>query len=63
MSDPVVLEDGHTYERGAIQQWLNSGHATSPMTNLRLVHRQLTPNYTLRSAAREWHAAHGKGCA
>ena len=54
MNDPVVLEDGNTYERGAIQQWLDSGHYTSPMTNLPLAHEQLTPNHLLRSAAREW---------
>ena len=50
------LEDGYTYEREAIQQWLNSGHDTSPMTNARLSHLQLTPNLTLRSAAKEWRA-------
>ncbi len=60
MNDPVVLEDGYTYEREAIQQWLNSGHDTSPMTNVRLSHQQLTPNLTLRAAAKEWQAAHTK---
>ena len=60
MHDPVVLVDGHSYEKEAIQQWLDSGHDTSPITNLRLAHKQLTPNYTLRSAAREWLAAHRK---
>ena len=59
MQDPVVLADGHSYERAAIQQWLDAGRSTSPMTNLRLTHRELTPNYSLRSAAMEWQAARG----
>ena len=57
MQDHVVLADGHSYERAAIQQWLDAGKRTSPMTNLRLAHRALTPNHTLRSAALEWQAA------
>ena len=60
MIDPVVSADGYTYERGAIEQWLSSGHDTSPVTKLRLAHTQLTPNHTLRSAGREWLAAHRK---
>lgn len=51
----MVAADGYTYSRAAIEQWLqNSGHCTSPMTNLRLSSRELRPNYTLRSAALEW---------
>ncbi|CAF3342810.1 unnamed protein product [Rotaria socialis] len=34
--DPVVLSDGFTYERAAIQQWLDTGHTRSPMTNIEL---------------------------
>lgn len=30
--DPVLTLDGHTYERHAISQWFESGHATSPIT-------------------------------
>ncbi len=57
LDDPVVAADGFTYSRAAIDQWLRSGHDTSPMTNLRLAHNHLTPNYTLRSVALEWRAA------
>jgi hypothetical protein len=60
IEDPVVAADGFSYSHAAIQQWLDSGQDTSPMTNLRLAHRQLTPNYTLRSVALEWQAAHDK---
>ena len=59
MQDPVVLADGHSYERAAIQEWLDAGKRTSPMTNLQLAHQNLTPNHTLRSAALEWQAVHG----
>lgn len=30
--DPVVAEDGHTYERSAVEQWLRT-HKKSPVTN------------------------------
>lgn len=53
MSDPHVAADGFTYEAEAIRGWLD-GASTSPMTNLRLAHRMLTPNKALRSAILEW---------
>ena len=31
MFDPVIAEDGCTYEREAIEKWFNNGHDTSPM--------------------------------
>jgi hypothetical protein len=31
--DPVILRDGHTYERVDIEQWFNMGNTTSPLTN------------------------------
>ncbi|KAK4847676.1 hypothetical protein QYF36_004539 [Acer negundo] len=36
MQDPVVAADGYTYEAEAMKGWLESGHDTSPLTNLRL---------------------------
>ncbi|KAJ7547340.1 hypothetical protein O6H91_08G081300 [Diphasiastrum complanatum] len=53
MEDPVIAADGYTYEHAAIQQWLQE-HDTSPLMNLPLDHRILTPNHSLRSAIREW---------
>lgn len=44
-------------ERRAIQQWLDLGHRTSPMTNEALAHTNLTANWALRSAAVEWREA------
>lgn len=48
MIDPVVASDGHTYERKAIEMWLQS-HNSSPMTGLQLTNKQLTPSHTLKS--------------
>ncbi|RLM73428.1 putative U-box domain protein kinase family [Panicum miliaceum] len=49
-----VYKDGFTYEGEAIKGWLDSGHSTSPMTNLKLEHSLLVPNRALRSAILEW---------
>ncbi|KAJ0967154.1 hypothetical protein J5N97_024071 [Dioscorea zingiberensis] len=54
MRDPQIAADGFTYEAEAIKGWFNSGHDTSPMTNLKLTHRNLIPNHALRFAIKEW---------
>ncbi|KAI8564841.1 hypothetical protein RHMOL_Rhmol03G0213700 [Rhododendron molle] len=54
MKDPQIAADGFTYEADAIKGWLNSGHVTSPMTNLKLDHCDLIPNYALSYAIQEW---------
>ncbi|CAL9146172.1 unnamed protein product [Musa hybrid cultivar] len=54
MSDPHTAADGFTYEAEAIKGWIDSGHETSPMTNLQLPNCELIPNRTLRSAIQEW---------
>ncbi|CAN6249708.1 unnamed protein product [Urochloa humidicola] len=54
MNDPYIAADGFTYEGAAIKGWLDSGHSTSPMTNLKLEHSLLVPNRALRSAILEW---------
>jgi hypothetical protein len=54
MNDPHVAADGFTYEGEEIMGWLDTGHDTSPMTNLKLSHSMLTPNKALRSAILEW---------
>ncbi|KAK6936854.1 U-box domain [Dillenia turbinata] len=53
MTDPCVAADGYTYERRAIEKWLEE-KGTSPMTNLQLPNKNLVPNYTLLSAIMEW---------
>jgi len=47
MVEPVLAADGHTYERQAIEKWLQT-HNTSPMTGAPLPHRYLTENFALR---------------
>ncbi|KAM0898743.1 hypothetical protein ACQ4PT_021752 [Festuca glaucescens] len=58
MSDPYIAADGFTYEAEAIRGWLDTGHDTSPMTNLKLAHRELTPNRGLRAVILEWQQQH-----
>eukprot|EP00479_Gromia_sphaerica_P007930 TRINITY_DN2835_c0_g1_i1.p1 TRINITY_DN2835_c0_g1~~TRINITY_DN2835_c0_g1_i1.p1 ORF type:complete len:119 (+),score=15.58 TRINITY_DN2835_c0_g1_i1:499-855(+) len=48
MQDPVILCDGHSYERESIQQWLEH-HVTSPQTNVKLKDFTLIPNTELRA--------------
>ncbi|CAF1031198.1 unnamed protein product [Rotaria sordida] len=43
--DPVVLSDGFTYERSAIQQWLDLGNRRSPMTNIELTNVTLEKSF------------------
>ncbi|KAH9604115.1 hypothetical protein KSS87_010455 [Heliosperma pusillum] len=54
MEDPHIASDGFTYELEAIRGWLNSGHDSSPMTNMTLANLELTPNRALCSAIQEW---------
>ncbi|KAL8170590.1 hypothetical protein V2J09_022394 [Rumex salicifolius] len=54
MQDPQIAADGFTYEAEALKGWLDSGHDTSPMTNLKLENHVLIPNRALRSAIQEW---------
>lgn len=58
MKDPHVAADGYTYEAEALRGWLETGHNTSPMTNLELDHSNLVPNHALRSAIQEWRQDH-----
>lgn len=49
MMDPVIATDGHTYERTAIQHWLQ-GSSLSPVTGNELSHTRLVPNVLVKSA-------------
>lgn len=46
--------DGYSYEREAIESWINTKSRTSPMTNLPLQTTLLTPNRTLKMAIFRW---------
>ncbi|KAL6504184.1 hypothetical protein OROGR_026107 [Orobanche gracilis] len=54
MTDPVIVATGQTYERGRIQQWLDSNHRTCPKTGQILSHLSLAPNYALKNLILQW---------
>lgn len=53
MTDPFVGNDGHTYERCAITQWL-ANHQISPLTRQPMTIADIKPNYALRNAMERW---------
>eukprot|EP00928_Gymnodinium_smaydae_P032766 TRINITY_DN23648_c0_g1_i1.p1 TRINITY_DN23648_c0_g1~~TRINITY_DN23648_c0_g1_i1.p1 ORF type:complete len:869 (-),score=166.06 TRINITY_DN23648_c0_g1_i1:366-2972(-) len=53
MHDPVVLCDGHTYERRHIERWLRS-HNSSPVSGAVLPQKDIFPNHALRNAIEEY---------
>jgi hypothetical protein len=52
MDDPVMAEDGHTYERAAIATWVASD-GTSPITRQQMPNR-LIPNKALKAGIARW---------
>jgi hypothetical protein len=48
MEDPVILEDGHSYDRKAIERWLRTNRR-SPTTNEILNSKHMISNYSLKS--------------
>lgn len=53
MHDPVVVSDGHTYERRHIERWLQE-HTSSPVSNEELPQKAVFPNHALRNAISEY---------
>lgn len=45
--DPVVCDDGFSYERTAVEEWLLN-HSTSFVTGEKLATKSLVPNRALR---------------
>ena len=58
MTNPVILPDGHSYEKSAILRWLKTKRS-SPVTGKRFLHVWITPNYALRKLIYD-HAGVGK---
>lgn len=53
--DPVTLETGQTYERKAIQEWLERGNSTCPITRQKLQSAHLpSTNYVLKRLIASW---------
>ncbi|KAF6164444.1 hypothetical protein GIB67_025270 [Kingdonia uniflora] len=57
--DPVTLETGQTYERRAIEEWLERGNLTCPITRQTLQSTQLPKtNYVLKRLIASWQEKH-----
>lgn len=54
MANPVIAEDGFTYEEGALKEWFDMGKNTSPMTNLPMNTLDYIPNVKLRDRIEEY---------
>ncbi|CAF1033471.1 unnamed protein product [Adineta steineri] len=57
--DPVLAEDGQTYERSAIIQWIQQ-HGTSPFTRQQLSVSRLTPNRAIKTAVENFKRQNGE---
>ncbi|CAG7868528.1 unnamed protein product [Brassica rapa] len=47
MTDPVVIETGHTYDRSSITKWFGSGNITCPKTGKILTSTELVDNVSV----------------
>ena len=54
MTDPVIDKEGNTYDRAAIEAWLDSGNAVSPLTYTPMRKTDLTANRALRNTIEEY---------
>lgn len=53
--DPVTLETGQTYERRAIQEWIERGNSSCPITRQKLSSTKLPKtNYVLKRLIASW---------
>lgn len=48
MREPVIAADGHTYEKLAMECWLQQ-HDDSPVTGAMLQHKRLVPNVIIKN--------------
>ena len=53
MINPVIATDGYSYERSAIESWLNINHI-SPMTRQPMSISELTPNRALKDVINQY---------
>jgi len=49
MVEPVIAADGHTYEKAAIEAWLQQ-NSISPVTGDFLAHTRIVANVLIKSA-------------
>jgi len=60
MKDPVIAEDGHTYERANLMRWLQT-HDTSPMTRGKINKDIIIPNRALKGQIESFLEKRGGG--
>lgn len=48
IEDPAIVADGYTYERAAIESWLEQ-HSISPVTGQPLDHTHIIANHVFKS--------------
>ena len=53
MSEPVIAADGYTYERAALQQWLQHSRV-SPATGDMMQHTSFLPNTAIKSTIQSY---------
>ena len=58
--NPVIADDGHTYEESAIKRWFSGGKLKSPLTNEYLKSDKLIPNKTLANLVNSYRYKIGK---
>ena len=58
MTDPVVLDDGFSYDKKEIEKWLEKSNI-SPLTK-KPISKTMIPNRTLRSTITSWVDVHSK---
>ena len=52
MNDPVVLDDGYSYDRLFIEEWLKT-HDTSPFFGV-IISKRIIPNRNLNGQIKLW---------
>ena len=53
MMEPTIAQDGHTYEKAAIAEWLNA-KGVSPITGVKISKDILIPNLHVRARIRDF---------
>jgi hypothetical protein len=55
--DPVLADDGYTYERSALVEWIKNHNGTSPMTRQQIRIKELKTNRLVKQLADQYRAS------
>jgi hypothetical protein len=55
--DPVLADDGHTYERAALVEWVKNHNGTSPITRQPIKIKELKPNRIVKQLADQYRSS------